>query len=103
MGCYFASGPIHPVSAADFLLARAGDLGQCCQVVLGLHRRLSDFLHAVVVRRREVAIRGWRSWLREDPLVNPYKWLRPDLFRLLLFCSVILLLLPGVRVFCLTP
>ena len=69
-------GPIHPVSAADFLLARAGDLGQCYQVVLGLHRRLSDFL---VVRRREVAIRGWRSWLREDPLVHPYKWLRPDL------------------------
>ena len=32
-------GPIHPVSAADFLLARAGDLGQCCQVVLGLHRQ----------------------------------------------------------------
>ena len=37
------------------------------------------FLHAVVVRRREVAIRGWRDWLREDPLVNPYMWLRPDL------------------------
>ena len=49
-------GPIHPVSAADFLLAWAGDLGQCCQVVLGLHRRLSDFLHAVVVRRRTVLL-----------------------------------------------
>ena len=24
-------------------------------------------------------IRWWRSWLREDPLVHPYKWLRPDL------------------------
>ena len=64
-------GSIHPVSAEDFLLGRAGDLGQCCQVVLGLHRRLSDFLHAVVVRRREVAIRGWRSWVREDPFVHP--------------------------------
>ena len=21
----------------------------------------------------------WRNWLREDPLVHPYKWLRPDL------------------------
>ena len=30
-------------------------------LVLGLHRRLSDFIHAVVVRRREVAIRGWRK------------------------------------------
>ena len=72
-------GPNHPISAADFLLARIGDLGQSCQVVLGLHRSLSDFIHAVVVRRREVAIRGWRGWLREDPLVHPYKWLRPDL------------------------
>ena len=72
-------GPIPLVSDADFVLARTGDLGQCYQVVLGLHRRLSDFLHAVLVRRREVAIRGWRDWLREDPLVNPYKWLRPDL------------------------
>ena len=59
-------GPIHPITAEDFLLARVGDLG--------LHRRLSDFIHAVVVRRREVAIRGWRSWLREEPLVHPYKW-----------------------------
>ena len=25
------------------------------------------------------AIRGWRNWIREDPLVHPYKWLRPDL------------------------
>ena len=23
--------------------------------------------------------RGWRNWIREDPLVHPYKWLRPDL------------------------
>ena len=52
-------GPIHPITVEDFLLARVGDLGQCCQVLLGLHRRLSDFLHAVVVC-------GWRScysWL----------------------------------------
>ena len=40
-------------------------------MVLSLHRWLSDFLHAVVVRRREVAIRGWRDWLREDPWVHP--------------------------------
>ena len=64
-------GAIPPVSDADFVLARTGGLGQCYQVVLGLHQRLSDFLHAVVVRRRKVAIRGWRDWLREDPLVNP--------------------------------
>ena len=76
-------------------MARAGDLGQCCQVVLGLHRRLSDFLHAVVVRRREVAIRGWRSWLREDPLVHPYKWLRLDLVPPALFLQCDPALTPG--------
>ena len=73
------AGPIHPITAEDFLLARGGDLGQCCQVVQGLHRRLSDFIHAVVVHRREEAIRGWRGWLREDPFAHPYKWLRPEL------------------------
>ena len=30
---------------------------------------LSDVVHR----------RGWRNWLREDPLVHPYRWLRPDL------------------------
>ena len=33
----------------------------------------------MLVHRRDEAIRGWRNWLREDPLVHPYKWLRPDL------------------------
>ena len=31
------------------------------------------------MHRREEAIRGWRGWLREDPFVHPYKWLRPEL------------------------
>ena len=96
-------GPIPPVSDADFVLARTGDLGLCFQVVLGLHRRLSDFLHAVAVRRREVAIRGWRDWLREDPLVNPYKWLRPDLVPPAPVLQCDPAVTPGVLGFCLTP
>ena len=28
--------------------------------------------------RKEFAIRKWRSWVLEDPLVHPYRWLRPD-------------------------
>ena len=54
-------------------------LGDFFRIVSGIHRRLSDFIHSVVVHRRDEAIREWRSWLREDPLVHPYKWLRPDL------------------------
>ena len=37
------------------------------------------FIHSIVVHRRDEAIRGVRNWIREDPLVHPYKWLRPDL------------------------
>ena len=54
-------------------------LGDFRRVVGDLHRRLSDFIHGVVVHRRDEAIRVWRNWLREDPLVHPCKWLRPDL------------------------
>ena len=43
------------------------------------NRRLSDFIHQVVIHRRDAAIQGWRNWIREDSLVHPYRWLRPDL------------------------
>ena len=33
----------------------------------------------VVVHRRDVAVRGWRSWMLEDDKVHPYRWLKPDL------------------------
>ena len=75
----FRVGPVAPIAWEDFQLARSGGLGVCQRVVGDLHRRLSDFIHRVVVHRRDEAIRGWRNWLREDPLVRPYRWLRPDL------------------------
>ena len=96
MGWNLPVGPIHPITAEDFLLGCGEDLGQCCLVVQGLHRRLSDFFRGVVVHRRAEAIRGWRGWLREDPLVRPCTWFRPELVPPAFFCSVILLLLRGV-------
>ena len=57
--------------------------------------RLSDFIHAIVVHRRDEAIRGWRNWIREDPLVHPYKWLRPDLVPPAPFLQCELHLSPG--------
>ena len=39
---------------------------------------LNDFLKRVVVSRRDVGIRKWTSWLREDLGSRPYAWLRPD-------------------------
>ena len=51
-----------------------GGFGEFHGVVEGLQCRVSDFLHRVVVHRRGEAVRDWRSWLREDPLVHPCQW-----------------------------
>ena len=32
-----------------------------------------------LVHRWDFAVRVWRSWVLDDPLVHPNKWLRPDL------------------------
>ena len=47
--------------------------------VSDVHRRLSDFIHAVVVHCRDEAMERWRNWTREDPMVHPCRWLRLDL------------------------
>ena len=39
---------------------------------------LSGFLKQVVVSRRDVGIRKWTRWLREDSSSRPYVWLLPD-------------------------
>ena len=72
-------GPLFPVTLDDFQVVRGVGLGDFYHIVCGCHRRLSDFIHAVVVHRWDDAIRGWRNWVRADPLVHPHKWLRPDL------------------------
>ena len=73
-----ALGPMYPVTLDDLSLDRALDIGAFFHAA-SVHRRLSDIIHQVVVHRRDEAIRGWRNWIREDPLVHPYRWLRPDL------------------------
>ena len=39
---------------------------------------MNDFLRQVVVSRRDVGLRKWVNWLREDLSSRPYAWLRPD-------------------------
>ena len=73
------AGPLYPVTLGDLLAVEGLGLGEFFRAVSDVHRRLSDFIHAVVVHRRDEAIRGWRNWIREDPMVHPYRWLRPDL------------------------
>ena len=38
-----------------------------------------DFLHKVVVYRKDVAVRGWRSWMLEDDKVHSHRWLKLDM------------------------
>ena len=40
--------------------------------------KITEFVHQVVLERKDFAIRGWRRWVLEDPLVHPYRWLSPD-------------------------
>ena len=61
----------------DLSVDRGLGIGAFFEVASDVHRRLSDFIHQVVIHR--AAIQGWRNWIREDPLVHPYRWLRPDL------------------------
>ena len=39
---------------------------------------LNGFLRQVAISRRDVGIRKWTRWLREDLSSRPYVWLRPD-------------------------
>ena len=73
-----ALGPLCPVTLDDLSLGWGMGIGAFHLAVSDVHRRLSDFIHAVVVHRRDEAIRGWRDWIREDPIVHPNRWLRPD-------------------------
>ena len=68
-----AIGPLYPDTLDDLHVVWGVGLGDFFHVVCDVHRRLSDFHHAIVVHRRDEAMRGWRNWVREDPFVHPYK------------------------------
>ena len=74
-----ALGPMYLVILDDLSFGRDLDIGAFFDAAAGVHRRLCDFIHQVVVHRRDEAIREWRNWIREDLLVHPCSWLRPDL------------------------
>ena len=58
-------GPLHLVTFDDFRAVEGFGLGDFHRVVSDVHHRFSDFIHQVVVHRRDEAIRGWRNWIRE--------------------------------------
>ena len=86
---------LYPVTMDDIHVVEGSGLGDFHRVVGGVRHRLSDFIQGVVVHRRDEAVRVWSNWLREDPLVHPYKWLHPDLFLSAPFLQCKLHLTPG--------
>ena len=52
-----ALGPMYPVTLEDLSLDRALDIGAFFHAASDVHRLLSDFIHQVVVHRRDEAIR----------------------------------------------
>ena len=57
-----ALGPMYPVTLDDLSLDRGLGIGACFRAASGVHRRLSDFIHQIVVHRRDEAIRERRNW-----------------------------------------
>ena len=72
-----AVGPWYPVTLDDLDAVQGLGIGDFHRVASGFHHRLGDFIHAVVVHRRDEAIQGWRNWVREDPLVHLYQVASP--------------------------
>ena len=72
-------GPLGSVSVGEYVAARTSGVGESRRLVAGLYDRVSTFIRGIVAHRRNAGITAWRNWLREDPLVHPYKWLRADL------------------------
>ena len=57
-GRILSIGPLHPVTIGDLDMVRSVGFGEFHRIVSDVHRRLSDFVHAVVVHRRDEAIRS---------------------------------------------
>ena len=74
-----SAGPCGLLCRANFDVSPAVGLSSFGDHVRVLHDVVVDFLHKVVVFRRDVAVRSWRSWMLEDDRVHPYRWLKPDL------------------------
>ena len=74
-----AIGPLYPVTLDDLGVVRGVGVGEFHRIVSDVHHRLSDFIHAIVVNQRDEGLRRWRNWIRDYPMVHPYRWLRPDL------------------------
>ena len=68
-GAIVSAGP-RGVNLAVSLAVGLSSFGDHVRVLYGV---VVDFLHKVVVSRKDVAVRSWRSWMLEDDKVHPYR------------------------------
>ena len=70
--CILRADPVYPITQDDLQLVLTGGIGEFRRVAGDLHRRLSEFVHRVVVHRRDEAICGEVGYGRT------LLWLWPD-------------------------
>ena len=78
-GCVVRLGSLGSVRVEEYVAARTCGVGESRRLVAEMYGRVSAFIRGLVAHRRNVGITAWRNWIREDPLVHPYRWLRADL------------------------
>ena len=79
-GAVCRHGPCGPISSLDpWDMWIPPDLQRFLQVGFDSLEVLNGFIKQVVDNRRNVVVRKWTRWLREDLGSGPYAWLRPDL------------------------
>ena len=72
-------GSLGSIRVGEYAAARVCGIVESRGLVAELYGRVSAFVKGLVAHRRSAGITAWRNWIREDPLVHPYKWLRADL------------------------
>ena len=72
-------GSLGSIRIEEYAAARVCGVVESRRLVAELYGGVSAFVKGLVAYRRSAGIAAWRNWVREDPLVHPYKWLRADL------------------------
>ena len=77
--CILGSGPIACLNWVALVRGSQNGILEFRVQVGDAIECITDFVKKVVISRKDFAIRKWRNWILEDPLVHPYRWLRSDL------------------------
>ena len=74
-GAVVSAGPRCPSCPGDLAIDPDKGLPIFGPCVRALQTGLGEFMHGVVVHRRDESIRSWCNWILEVSLVHLYRWL----------------------------